>query len=71
MLPVTILGKLVWSYEVIHSLWLPLPGLGVCGKDQGVHQDWLVQALDQEAGQQKSQNTLRSASMCLCLPAAC
>ena len=30
------LDKPVWSYKVIHSLWLPLLGLGVHGKDQAV-----------------------------------
>ena len=29
----------------IHSLWLPLLGLGVCGKDQTTYQGWLWPAL--------------------------
>ena len=33
-LPVTGYGRPVWSYKVIHSLWLPLLGLGVHEKDQ-------------------------------------
>ena len=34
MVPVTGLRKLIWIYKAIHSLWLPLLGLGMSGKDQ-------------------------------------
>ena len=37
MLPVTDPGEPIWSYKATHSVWLPLLGLGVCGKDKGVH----------------------------------
>ena len=37
----------------IQSLWLPLLGLGACGKDEAVHHNWLLPALGSGAGQQK------------------
>ena len=42
--------------SAIH-LCLPLLGLGACGKEQTVHQGWLLPALGPEAGLQKSQST--------------
>lgn len=27
----------VWSFKMIYILWLPLLGIGVCGKEQAVH----------------------------------
>ena len=55
--------------QISHSLWLPLLGLNACGKDQAVHQGWLLPAPGPEAGQPKSQGTLRSTFTCLHLPA--
>ena len=61
----------VWGYREIHTLWLPLLGLGVHRKDQAVHQDKLLPAPGLGASQQKPQGTLRSTSPCLCLLAVC
>ena len=52
-----------------HSLWLSLLGLGVLSKDQTRHQSGFLPALGPEAGQFKSQGTLRSVSACFHLPA--
>ena len=49
---------------------MPLLGLGVLRKDSAVHQCWLFPALCLEAGQQKSQGTLRFTSTSFCLLAA-
>ena len=43
--------------QVIHSLWLPLLGLRVHGKDQAAHQVQLLQAPGPGVGQQKFQDT--------------
>ena len=42
--------------------------LAVRGKDQAVHQGQLSPALSLREGQQKAQGTLRSTSICPCLP---
>ena len=60
-LPVTGSGQPVWSYKVIHSLWLPLLGLGVHRNDQGVHQGQLYQHRAQ--GQ-----VIKNPKILLCLP---
>lgn len=44
-LPVTAPGQHVWVYRVINSLWLPLLGLAVCGKDQAMHLSQFLPAL--------------------------
>ena len=61
----------VWRYKAIHSMWLPLLGLGMYGEDPAVHQDQLLPAAGPEAGQQKFQRVLRSSSTCLSILAAC
>ena len=58
MLIVTGPGQSVSSYKLIHSLWLPLLGLGVWGRAQAVHQGRLSVAPRLGAHQQKSQGTL-------------
>ena len=65
MLPVTGPVQPVWSYKVTHSLWLPLLGLGVWGKDQASLQGQILPAPGPGADQQRSQDTPRSASTCL------
>ena len=45
---------------MIHSLWLPLLGFGVCRKNQVVQQGWLLPALGLGEGQLKSQSSQRS-----------
>ena len=64
---VTSPGQPVWSYKVTQSLWLPLLGLSVCGKDQALNQGSLLPALNPVADQQKSLGALRSVFACLCL----
>ena len=68
-LPVTSPEQHVWSYKVIHSLWLPLLSLSVWGKDQAAYQGQFSPALVLGVGQQKYQGTPRSASTCLFLSA--
>ena len=64
-------GQPVWSYRIIHSLWLPLLGLVVHRNDQTVHQGGLLPAPGLETGQQKFQGIPGSTSTYLCLPVAC
>lgn len=63
-LPVSARGQPVWSYEVLHCLWLPLLGLGVHGRTKLCNKADFHQHLAQSsrAGQQKAQGTPRSAA---------
>ena len=62
ILPVTGPGQPIWNYNMIHSLWLPLLGLGVWGKDQVAHHCWPLSAPVPGACPQKSHGTPRLAS---------
>ena len=50
--------------SVRHSLWLPLLGLGVCRKNQAVHQGRILEALSPWEGELKSQISQSSAFVC-------
>lgn len=63
-LPVTGPRLPVWKYKVIHSLWLPLLGPGVCGRGQAVHHSWFSPGPSLGTGQQKAQGTPRFAFAC-------
>ena len=67
-LPVNGPGKSLATYKAIHSLWLSLLGLGVCGKDQAVHKGQTLPAPGPGTGQENSQGTQRFASACLYVP---
>ena len=70
MLPLTGSVQPVWSYNVIHILWLFLLGLAVCVEDQAAEQGWFLLTPDPGAGQHKFQSTLIFTSVFLHLPAS-
>ena len=69
MLPVAGPGKPVWSYKVIHSLWLPLLVLVCMGRTK-LHLSTGF-TITGPGDRQKSQGTPRSTSVRLHLPAMC
>ena len=50
--------------SVTHSMWLPLPGLGVCRKNKIVHQGQLLLAPGLGTHQLKPQSSQQSSSAC-------
>ena len=51
--------------QVILNLWVPQLELGVCSKDESVHQGWPLPASGLGACHQESSGTLRFISACL------
>lgn len=66
MLPVSGSGQSILSYKAIHSLWLPLVGLGTHGKSQALR---LASTSTEPRGRSAKGSRQPESWLCLLVPA--